>query len=573
MPERWRGSPGVFDLLKECAVAVRTKDDPQPLNTLIAKYFREHTLSVAFPGFADYPISFLGPGRQDSVNYKEDLMAADWVRFFEVNAEDFRLAFRQEVERQQFTVIIDTRTGANLASLFVLDALAGNVYLVSPRTYQALEGTYWMRQMLRSMHGGFGSANNCKLILSRHTTLHASTREADDISTAIGRFFGTSAPDFQFPHLDCLSNQEKLVFSDSDLAAVLFPPASSLETEDPAASAYRLNFWNLCQEIGAIAVEAPRLKEIATRIESARQTERLTPRSFAQFAEGRKLAEQLLLSDTGSEKTEPDRPRQSGESEKQKQSGEPQLNELLNWIARANVFARTALSLDLSSPANVDRLPGFAKDKLKEKLRFDWTIEPFSPAAASRPTFDQLPVAPHHAKPSMQSGQSELSIAARQQAFALYHQGLKERDGNDDPAKAETLLAQALDAAQKSLDGAGFDQRERLENSRVIYAWEQAITMSMFHPSADVIAFIEQAIHIDRLPEARGGDSNMIVKADYCRLYLSLCCGHLDERRAANAKVDADMVARAEEIRNHSSHPRKPLGSGCRRKKLGTSAT
>jgi hypothetical protein len=146
IPQLWRTHRGLIELLAEC----RRKPEASDLYETICQFLKSTEGKPVLPvKFSDYrplgSLDFMGPGRQIGSAFAAALMTADWVDFFVTHADNFHRAFRRAVfegENGYDVVIIDTRTGYNLSTIFVLRLMADLVYFVAPKTSQALLGIH-----------------------------------------------------------------------------------------------------------------------------------------------------------------------------------------------------------------------------------------------------------------------------------------------------------------------------------------------------------------------------------------------------------------------------------------------
>lgn len=158
--ELWHQKDGILDLIGEW-----DKTPTGEGGNKITEFLSKNVVPVAvrtFPG----ELSFLGPGRSSKGDYPATLMTRDWLRIVRDFSDEFAESFRESCASYN-SVIIDTRTGLNLTTAYVLRFLTDQVFLVSPKTHQALEGTRRMWELLQDPRGP-GVTPDQHLVLARH---------------------------------------------------------------------------------------------------------------------------------------------------------------------------------------------------------------------------------------------------------------------------------------------------------------------------------------------------------------------------------------------------------------------
>ena len=237
--EAWQQQRGIFDLLSECA------EDGGELKGPIERFLTKNLINVRRrepsslepTASLSGSLSLLGPALMVGREYEAELLTVNWLDFFRSKGEQFALAFSDACTSLGYDlVIIDTRTGINLTTLYVLRWLAHEVFFISPKSHQALEGTRRMWSVLRKMSGP-GERPEQSLVLSRHQDgIHK------EIDAYIKEAFTGNHLTFEFPHIAALRNDEQLFFEGNVLDGTLQSSSLSLE------------FIRLCNKVGGAAL-------------------------------------------------------------------------------------------------------------------------------------------------------------------------------------------------------------------------------------------------------------------------------------------------------------------------------
>lgn len=238
--ELWQKTPGIFDLVAQCAET----DKPQ-LGPRIDEFLSTNVINVRGD------LDLLGPAQMWGRDYPAALMTLDWFGFFRIYAFEFAAEFRSACSRYD-TVIIDTRTGLNLSTVYVLRFLADKVFFVSPKTHQALEGSRRMAAILQVQEGPTDRTPEQFLVLSRHQGEAPGEDEAANhyLKRAFGK--GLDELPYQFPHLKVISSVEQLAFENEALRPYIVDP--KLDPKDSAIKQYRDSFRELCMTVADVDV-------------------------------------------------------------------------------------------------------------------------------------------------------------------------------------------------------------------------------------------------------------------------------------------------------------------------------
>ncbi len=385
VPEKWRQNSGIFDLLAECNKAGR-----RDLMPIVSRYLDPQSSEAIVRGGRVRP-DLLGPGRQisadpEAVEFGSNLIATDWIDFFASFADRLRAAFNSAIEKSGYeTVVIDTRTGFNLPTLFVLRYLAQKVFFVSPKTYQSLEGIWRMWNLLPDIEDAPNEYPERRLVLSRYR-LSDKDAEADyegDDSFQFIKYFGENAPHYWFPHLKAIRDTEQLLFENEELRKVFFGPQSSLvDTEIRVASE---NFGKLCIEIGDIDIADEKYRSLRDVSRGFRDLTGIADQKTVPPIDGEGLAREVirLTKEAAPDRMYPTSPADKSVRASTDNDVTASLTEasvrLGQWLDRASLFSRMALGVYTGRLLSENLLTkADLPSAIGERLRIDLDRDPAS---------------------------------------------------------------------------------------------------------------------------------------------------------------------------------------------------
>lgn len=534
---RWRKSEGVLELLAACA-----KAEGRELPEIFKQYLASPILMSRSFGERGR-LDLLGPGVQ-SRNFGMRLMESDWYSFFTSYGEQFRQAFWSAVESTYDFVIIDTRTGINLSTVFVLRFLAGSVFFVSPNTNQALEGSYEMWRLMNSQEYAPEVLPPCRFVLSRHRSStplgDASTSKPwhDAISFVKEAF---DREPFRLPHMRRMSDNEQLFFDDPVLRNEFFSALerrnttagrtqneneATLKPQELEVAEYFEAFRDICLAIDPSIAEGGK-EDLRKQLEQIG----LRPAEPVDTEQGRRYVDDLLSTLEQEVKSEAELNKKlpggvlnasavrTTEESKITQQKLNNAERLVGWLDNASLLQQSTINIYLLkkfTKSTHGRLPPDVADHLP--LSWDEQgVEPESENTVSPPADLQNPEpAPPPPTP-------------RARATAKWREALALRDEKDQPRDALELFkeASAITATFSDLTG---EERAGMLRDYSIYVWQTALTFSQLSDWSKAMRLVSDFLSTESIPRQRPvpDDGRTLSVADFLNLIVSIACTKIE---------------------------------------------
>ena len=429
-------------------------------------------------------------------SYEDRLMWSDWAAFYEMRAFVFYRQLREALEKGGFDhAIIDTRTGFNISTIGVLRLLADSIYFVTPKNHQSLEGIKVVWDLVPQI----GSPDEHPvperiLIVSRFRDIHAGeATAADDIIENIRE----GSLKIDFPHMDDVTDMERLLILNSDVSSWLYgQSASATATQNKFRSA----FSSLCRKI--LSDKTFALKPLGPELRDDALIRKTT--GFA--AEGKGKLDQFLgrlkefaAFPKGDSSGIPALP--VPEQHVRANAGELDTFGLDLWLKKATQIQRAAIKSTFEKARRDFRKEHPAIDLMEY---IPPTLEYYLGYALSRDSADSDPAgslpADQESLPPLGPDPTDWDVTDKARKLRL--KAVQLREGADAPVEALSQLNEAYDLLRTATARPGSDLYQELR----WVIWELAVTRKNLSDWEGAFDLLSGACNDQPPPEAAGYD-------------------------------------------------------------------
>jgi MinD-like ATPase involved in chromosome partitioning or flagellar assembly len=563
-PERWRVSPGLFEVLANCADTSPDADLLEVIRkTLNANDGPSAINKVDFPhgfGPAAGSLGLLGPGQQQGQNFDFalSLMSADWNRFFDSHGPEFHHAFRSVMEELKYDfVIIDTRTGMNLSALVVLRNLSDKLFFVSTKTFQALEGIHRAWKLLdRNDIWGEKAETQIKspqkhLVLARY----GDSESSDGTNEYIETRFGALKAEFELPFLDLVGDREQLFVRHLAKMNYIF---GSKPRENKLETLYRDTFWKICDTILPGTSTGTWRTDVASKIiRDYLEDDKIRPEvkefqpAGSQTSQNSDPDLSLAWSASGDRWGNHLLDYLSGKVEKDdfQSDGIPWEVVATGWLRTANLVKRAAIRAlvmrDISNPqsSKVKERLGRLSASLQEGLFLDLEGGPaYTPEEKKAGESDKGKGLEQRHEPKPEPDASEIQTKASR----FYRDG-KMLLEEDDPYAALQKFDDAIATINVALRGAHSmspSSEERAVVTRTVYVLDKANTLCVVARWNEAIGLLLDATNTGDIPRRREKEKQDAVALFDLRVALLAAVNH--KLATQRQPLDVQQAARFE---------------------------